>query len=168
MIALIVARAKNGVIGRNNDLPWHLPADLKHFKEITTGHTVIMGRKTFESIYKRLKGPLPNRQNFVVSRTLTNLAKGFSVFRTLHDALEASHAEQTTFIIGGTSLFKESLNKRLVDEIYLTEVKTDVGGDAYFPPLQNDEWEELAREDHVADERNPYAYSFIHLRKKHE
>lgn len=165
MTALIVAKAENDVIGRNNDLPWHLPADLKHFKQITTGHTVIMGRKTFESIYSRLNGPLPNRRNFVVTRSHTDLLTGFEAFDSLEKALAAARDDQT-FIIGGTSIFTESLDKNLVQEIYLTEVKANVDGDTFFPALQKDKWEEVSREDHPADEKNPYPYSFVHLKRK--
>lgn len=165
MIALIVARAKNGVIGRNNDLPWHVPADLKHFKQITSGHTVVMGRKTFESIYKRLKRPLPQRRNLVVTRSQTELPAGFEAFDSLEKALAASRDDQT-FIIGGTSIFTESLDKNLVQEIYLTEIKADIAGDALFPELQKERWQETSREDHTPDEKNPYPYSFIHLERK--
>lgn len=166
MIAIIVARAENNVIGRKNDLPWHLPADLKHFKAITTGHTVVMGRNTFDSIYQRLKGPLPDRHNIVVSRSLASVPEGFMLARSLDDALEtAKSLENTCFIIGGQQIYQESLDCDLVDAIYLTEVHASIDGDTYFPELNKTDWQETERQNHKKDDKNPYDYSFVTLKR---
>src|SRR5258708_38305043 len=105
MIGLVVASAQNGVIGRNNDLPWHIPSDLKHFKQLTTGHTVIMGANTYRSIYKRLQGPLPNRRNIVISREDNTLPAGFELAHSIDDALKLA-AEAEVYVIGGAQLYQ--------------------------------------------------------------
>lgn len=160
MIALIVARASNGVIGSKNDLPWYLPADLKHFKELTTDHTVIMGRKTYESIFRRLNGPLPNRRNIVISHTLIETPDGFELANSLEAALTLA-GEATAFIIGGATIYKAILEQELADKIYLTDVKQDIAGDTYFPELDTTEWKETSREPHQSDEKNSYNYDFV-------
>lgn len=165
MIAFVVARAQNDVIGKSNDLPWYLPADLKHFKQVTTGHTVVMGRKTYESIYNRLKGPLPDRRNIVISRNIRQLPEGFE----LADSLETAFAlarDKDVFIIGGATLYSECLQKGLVDTIYLTDVHANIDGDTFFPKLDPSQWQEQSREHHQADDKNPYDYSFALLKKK--
>lgn len=134
-ISIIVAVAKNNVIGKDNKLPWHLPEDLKHFKELTSGHTVIMGRKTFESIGR----PLPNRKNIVISRNENFKANDMEVVHSIEQALDLTKNEDEVFIIGGAEIYKQAL--LLVNKIYLTRINKDYEGDAYFPEL-GPEWKE--------------------------
>jgi len=125
----IVAISRNGVIGKDNQLPWHFSADMRHFKETTTGNTIIMGRRTFESIGRR---PLPNRENFVLSRSDLQVPEGVRAFKTLGAAVEQA-ARPKIFIIGGAELYKQTINE--VDGIYLTRVLADYDGDAYYPEI---------------------------------
>ena len=128
MIYHVVATANGRVIGKDNKLPWHYPADLKYFKQLTTGSTVIMGRKTFESIGR----PLPNRMNFVISRTQSGKGEGFEYFNSVEDALKAVKTEHA-FIIGGANIYEQTLD--LVQGIYMTRIYKDFEGDAYYPEL---------------------------------
>jgi len=164
-ISLVWAMAQNRVIGRNNQLPWYLPEDLKYFKRITLGKPVIMGRKTFDSIGK----PLPGRTNIVVTR---NRDWSFEGVRTL-DSLEAARelcenqaivdGTEEAMIIGGAEIYRQAMP--LADRLYLTEVHADVEGDATFPEFDRSQWQEIAREDFEASGPNPYNYSFIILEK---
>lgn len=156
-INLIVAMAKNRVIGIDNKMPWHLPADFAWFKKNTLGHAVIMGRKTFESIGR----PLPGRRNLVVSRNLDWHAEGCEVFNSLAVALASCEAVAQTFVIGGASLYSEALP--IADRLYLTEVDAAPGGDTYFPALRSNEWREHSREHCAKDEKNSYAMDFVVL-----
>lgn len=165
MISLIVAQANHRVIGNKNDLPWYLPADLKHFKNITSGHTVIMGRKTYESIYNRLGGPLPNRTNIVISRSKADFPDGFEAYRSLQDALTNLDNDREIFIIGGAQIYRESLDQRLVDKIYLTKIDYDIEGDTFFPELEKSEWREVSFQNYSKDTLNPYNYKFIILER---
>ncbi|GAB6070747.1 type 3 dihydrofolate reductase [Thiomicrorhabdus hydrogeniphila] len=159
-IAMIAAMANNRVIGLDNDMPWHLPDDLKFFKSVTTGKPVIMGRKTFESIGSR---PLPNRPNFVISRQAGFNAPGASVFSSVDDALaELSNAEEV-IIMGGGQLYKEMLVK--ADTLYLTQIEANIDGDTFFPDWTQMQWKEVAREHHDADERHQYAFDFVTLQR---
>ena len=160
-IAAIVAVTSNGVIGRDNQMPWHLPNDLKYFKETTMGKPVVMGRKTFESIGR----PLPGRTNIVVTGNRDYHAKGVEVVYSLGDAIKlarrAAEAEgvKELMIIGGAKLYAEALP--LVERLYLTEIKAEIEGDAYFEVLNLDEWLEAGRQDFAAEGANPYNYSFV-------
>jgi len=164
-ISLVWAMAQNRVIGRNNQLPWYLPEDLKYFKRITLGKPVIMGRKTFDSIGK----PLPGRTNIVVTR---NRDWSFEGVRTV-DSLEAARelcenqaivdGTEEAMIIGGAEIYRQAMP--LADRLYLTEVHADVEGDATFPEFDRSQWQEIAREDFEASGPNPYNYSFIILEK---
>lgn len=165
MIAIIVAKSSNGVIGSNNDLPWYLPADLRHFKKITDGHTVIMGRKTFDSIYSRLRAPLPNRRNIVISRSLAKLPSGFELAKSFDAALEQVE-EGETYIIGGATIYAAALEKNIIDRIYITEIFNDISGDTYFPELDAKDWQELSCEHHLSDDKNEYDYNFVTLDRK--
>lgn len=165
-VAIIVAVAQNGVIGGNNQLLWHLPADMKHFKTITTGHTVVMGRKTYESIGR----PLPNRVNVVISRNPDFKVEGCTLVASLEEAitpqsLNTHHSiltlHTTIFIIGGAEIYRQALP--FTDKIYLTEVKASFEGDTYFPILNPEEWQEIARNPHTADEKNLYDYDFVEI-----
>lgn len=148
----MVAVARNGVIGRDNDLPWRLPDDLKRFKAITLGKPVVMGRKTFESIGR----PLPGRENRVVSRQPGLGVEGCRVFAKLQDALAGP--EEEVMVIGGAQIYAEALP--LAQRLFLTEVDAEVEGDARFPDLDPAAWREVGREEHAADERHAYAFRF--------
>ncbi len=156
-INLIVAMAKNRVIGIDNKMPWHLPADFAWFKRHTLGHPVIMGRKTFESIGK----PLPGRRNLVVSRNPDWHAGECDVFNSLDTALASTATAAQVFVIGGASLYAAAL--QIADRIYLTEVDVTLVGDTWFPALESTQWHEHSREHRDADEKNAYAMDFTIL-----
>ena len=156
-INLIVAMAKNRVIGIDNKMPWHLPADFAWFKKTTLGHPVIMGRKTYESIGK----PLPGRRNMVVSRNPEWRADGCELFNSLDAALASVPVDTQAFVIGGASLYAATLP--MADRIYLTEVDTTLDGDTFFPALDRSQWREYSREHRDADERNAHAMDFVIL-----
>ena len=159
MIALVVAMAENRVIIKENKLIWHLPADLKHFKNLTTGHPIIMGRKTFESIGK----PLPNRTNIIITRQTDFEAEGCLVAHSLSEALMmAQQMDSDIFVIGGAEIYKQAMF--LADTIYLTEVHYKFEGDTFFPEIDSVLWEETSREEHKADEKNPYDFAFVTLK----
>ena len=160
-ISLIWAMADNRVIGIENRLPWKLPADMKWFRENTMGKPIIMGRLTFESFGAK---PLPGRRNIIISRNPDYHAEGIDVFTSINDALQATRDDDEIMIIGGMSLYKQSLP--LADRLYMTLVHADVEGDAWFPEFDLNEWKESERKDFSADEKNPHAYSFICLDKK--
>ena len=165
MISLIVAAAENGVIGRQGQMPWHLPADLKHFKALTLGHPVVMGRRTFESIGR----PLPGRANIVLTAHPTWPAPaGVLVAHSLPEALALAATQpggDEICIIGGGEIYRQALPG--ADVVHLTEVHTTVpDGDAFFPPLPPREWREETRQRHPADERHAVAYSFVTLRRR--
>ena len=152
--------ADNRVIGKNNALPWHLPADLKHFKQLTMGKPIVMGRKTFESIGK----PLPGRTNIIVTRDTSYIAEGCVVVHSLDEALSIAKEQEEAMVIGGAKLFEQILP--LAERIYLTEIHQEFDGDTHFPDLNKDEWSECERSTHGPDECNQYAYSFIVLERR--
>lgn len=161
-VSLIAAISDNYAIGKRNNLLWHMPADLKHFKEITTGHAVIMGKRTFESLPN---GPLPNRKNIVLRSILSDgITEGYFEADSLEDALEITANEDEVFIIGGGTVYKQNIDK--ADYMYLTWVHEKFDADTFFPPINFDEWEVLSCEDHPADEKNPYAYTFVKYKRK--
>ena len=153
-LALIVAVAANGVIGRDGKLPWDLPADLRHFRALTTGHSIIMGRRTWQSLPRAL----PDRQNIVVSRQTDFTAAGALVVRSLNDALGAVDRPEPAFCIGGGELYRAALP--LARIAYVTEVTGDYSGDAFFPKLDAAHWRESSRESHVADDTG-VDYAFV-------
>ena len=157
IISLIAAVAKNGVIGKNNALPWHLPADMKHFRDLTRGKPVIMGSKTFESIGK----PLPNRLNIVLSSDPQYKVEGVTVVGSIDDALNAAGDVPEIMVIGGGSIYKQFLPR--ANRIYLTLIHADFEGDAFFPEYDKNEWKEVVREENPADQENVYPYSFVIL-----
>ena len=162
-LSLIVAAAKNRVIGNNNQMPWHLPADFAYFKRVTTGHPIIMGRKTFESIGR----PLPGRRNIVVSRNHAFRADGVDVVVSLEQAINACKSQQgceDAFVIGGASLYAEALPR--ANRIFLTEVDAAPEGDTLFPLLDKNQWREIIRERCEADEKNVHAMEFVVLERK--
>ncbi len=155
-LSLIAAMAQNGVIGRGNQLPWRLPADLKHFKTVTMGKPVIMGRKTWESIGR----PLPGRTNIVVTRNPYFLASNCLVAHSIEEALEIAHdnGEEEVFILGGGEIYAQSMP--YWDRLYITEIDLETEGDVFFPEWDESEWRERRREAHPPDEKNPYPYTF--------
>ncbi len=152
-VALIAAKAENGVIGREGKLPWHLPADLKRFKALTTGHTIVMGRKTFESIGRLL----PDRRTVIVTRNPNYHQEGATVVHHFDDAVALGDTEDI-FVIGGAEIFRCAL--RHADRLYLTVVHSTPEGDVLFPDLDEDEWNLADDEYHEANGKNRYAYSF--------
>lgn len=159
-ISLIAAVAENRVIGQDNDLPWHLPADLKRFKALTTGHVIVMGRKTFESIGR----PLPNRRSVVITRNPEYRAPGASVVASFEEALEQAAGDDEVFVIGGATIFAQALPQ--ADSLYLTLVHAEPPGDVRFPPLPADAWELVEDVPHPADERHAYPYSFRRYKRR--
>ena len=157
--SLIVAATLNGVIGKDNQMPWHLPADLAWFRQNTTGKPVIMGRKTFESIGR----PLPKRTNIVLSRKPYEY-EGVIWKESLESALEAVKESEEIMLIGGGELFKQYLP--YADKLYLTQIQADIDGDTFFPLLNWDEWEIEFEQYREKDEQYPYACRFLILRKK--
>lgn len=159
--ALIVAMSRNRVIGRNNKLPWHLPGDLKYFKQATLGKPIIMGRNTWESIGKAL----PGRLNIVVSSRALELPPGVALVPTLADAFRMAEAQaevdgvDEVMVIGGGQIYGAVLP--LMDRLYITQVHAEIDGDAFFPAINLDDWQEIGREDFSASEHNPYDYSFV-------
>jgi len=160
-ISIIVAMEANGVIGQDNELPWHLPADLKHFKQTTMGKPILMGRKTWESIGR----PLPGRTNIVITRDSTYSAAGCVVVNSIEAALTAAGEQDEVMVIGGAELYRQVLPS--ADTIYLTRIHEHFEGDTRFPEIRDTEWHQLERIDHEADEKNPHDYSFIRLERVH-
>nr|AIA18399.1 Dihydrofolate reductase [uncultured bacterium] len=139
-----VAIAKNGVIGRNNDLPWDLPEDLQHFRDVTRGKTVLMGRKTYESIVKRRGGPLPKRRNLVITSRDIGSAEGLEVFKSMDEALRSVPAEEDVYIIGGAGIFKEGVDK--ADMMDVTHIFKEYEGDVRFPDIDWSKWEKVSED----------------------
>lgn len=160
-LAIVVAQSKNRVIGKENQLPWHLPKDLQYFKKVTIGKPIIMGRKTYESIGR----PLPGRANIVISTNKHYEAEGITVVSSLTAAIEL--AESITYIdgveeamiIGGAQIYQQALS--IADRLYITEVEAEVEGDALFPRIDYPVYDEIYRESHPSDVKNPYSYSFV-------
>lgn len=161
LISLIWAMARNRTIGTDNRLPWHLPADLQRFKALTTGHTIVMGRKTFESFPR----PLPNRRHVIVTgqKNYAPPPNG-AVVSSIAAALTTLPGENEIFVIGGASIYAQTLAH--ADRLYVTLVAAEVEGDAHFPAFDWHEWREVAREDRPADDRHVFAYSFVTLARK--
>lgn len=159
IVSLIAAVTKNRVIGRNNDLPWKLPDDMKYFMDTTSGHAVIMGRKNFDSLPPKFR-PLKNRQNIVLTRNKESL-KGFdvSIVNSLDDAFKAAPQDEEVFVIGGAEIFEQTLSR--ADRLYITEIDAVIDGDVYFPEFNKNEWVESSRKHHSADDRHAYAFDFV-------
>ncbi len=164
-VSLIVAVSENNVIGKNNNLIWHLPNDMRFFKDTTTGHHIIMGRKNFESIPHKFR-PLPKRVNIIVTRQLNYKCEGAFVTNSIEEALSFAkkNGEKEVFIIGGGEIYKLALQKDIVDKIYLTRIYHRFNGDTFFPIL-NKKWKEITIQKHLADETHAYNYDFITLEK---
>ena len=160
IISAIAAVARNGVIGKDNDLVWRLPDDMKYFQETTRGHHVIMGRKNYDSLPEKWK-PLPDRVNLVVSRQLGLRIPGAQVLPSIQEALDVARdsGEEEAFIIGGGQIYKESLPT--LDRIYYTDIHGEFDGDTYFPSLDEREWKEVSRISHGQDEKHAYSFDFV-------
>nr|AIA15232.1 Dihydrofolate reductase [uncultured bacterium] len=153
---MIAAVAKNGVIGNHDGLPWYLPADLRHFKQLTVGQTVIVGRTTHESIVTRLGHPLPDRRTIMVTRQMDYVPEGVEVAHSLDEAI--AMADGNAVIIGGGEIYRQGLPR--ADRLEITEVATEPEGDVTFPEI-DESWQEIARDRHVHDDKNPYDYDFV-------
>ncbi|HEY9045785.1 MAG TPA: dihydrofolate reductase [Ohtaekwangia sp.] len=159
-ISLIAALAQNHVIGKNNDLPWHLPDDMKYFMTTTQGHYCIMGRKNYDSIPSKFR-PLPNRTNIVVTRQQNFHAPGCTVVNSIEEALDLARAngEKETFVIGGAEIYRAALSQ--ADVLYLTEIQAEIEGDVRFPAFDRKIWKEVSRQHHPTDQRHAYAFDFV-------
>ncbi len=161
-ISIIAAVSDNYAIGKSNNLPWHMPADLKHFRQLTTGHAVVMGKRTFEGLSN---GPLPNRKNIVLTSVMSEgVNKGYFEADSLEDAVYLCEHEEQVFIIGGATVYKQCIGK--VDSMYITWVHHEFSADTFFPKIDFEKWEEVSREDHEADETNPYSFTFSEYKRK--
>ncbi|WP_298780054.1 dihydrofolate reductase [uncultured Polaribacter sp.] len=161
MVTVIAAIAKNYALGKDNDLIWHLPADLKRFKKVTTGHHILMGRNTFESIGK----PLPNRTTIIITRNNNYFKDGCLIANSIKDAIEMASSDDEIYIIGGAQIYKQTLENNLADAIDLTIVHHEFDADVFFPEIDLKIWKEISRIDFKADEKNKYDYSFVRFEK---
>jgi dihydrofolate reductase len=159
-ISMIAAMGRNRVIGREGNLPWHLPEDFRFFKRKTHGHPVIMGRKTFDS----MGTPLPGRHNIVITRSPELVIPGADVVHSLAEALQLAGDLDEIFIIGGSEIYRQGLE--VADRIYLTLVDEEFEGDTFFPEFDEKDWEVTHREDHAADDQNPHAFTFVTYQRR--
>lgn len=157
MVSLIVCHAEQNVIGFKNKMPWHLPNDLKHVKRLTQGNTIVMGRKTFESLGR----PLPNRRNVVLTRNPEFIAEGIDIIR---DVAEIEELEGKVFIFGGSGVYQQTMH--LVDEMHITRIHETFAGDTFFPYYDMAEWKLVSRQEGLIDGSNRYPHEFLHLRRK--
>lgn len=159
-ISLIAAMSKNRVIGINNDLPWHLPDDMKYFMETTRDHVVVMGRKNFDSLPPKFS-PLPNRTNVILTRKKDYSVENCTVFNDIEDAFSfgVKRAEKELFVIGGGQIYQMAIDR--ADIIYLTEIDAEIASGEVFFPVINDEWKEVSRVHHPADEKHIYSFDFV-------
>lgn len=154
-LSIIAAMAANRVIGINNTLPWRLPADLAHFKALTLGHHILMGRKTYESLGR----PLPGRTSVIITRDPAYTVPGCVVVHSIAEAIAACAGDEEAFFIGGAELYRQALE--MADRLYLTEIKAEVAGDAWFPEFERSVWRETSRTRCLSDEKNPHDYDFV-------
>lgn len=154
-LSIIAAMSANRVIGMNNDLPWRMPADWKHFKSLTMGHHLIMGRKTFESIDQ----PLPGRTTVVVTRQTGYAKEGVLVARSIDQALQMAAGDDEVFVAGGAQIYQQMLPR--ADRMYLTSIHEEFEGDTDFPEFEESDWQLISEENQEPDEKNPYPYSFL-------
>ena len=162
MITIIAAIANNNALGKDNDLIWHLPADLKRFKKVTSGHHILMGRNTFESIGK----PLPNRTSVIITRNNDYFKDGCLIANSIEEAIELSKEDADVFIIGGEQIYKQAIEKELVDRLDITIVHHEFEADVFFPEIDMNVWKEASRENFIADAKNKYDYSFVSYVRK--
>lgn len=156
VVSLIVAVSKNGVIGRDGDLPWHLPIDLRHFKSTTMGHHLIIGRRTWDELGRAL----PGRTMVVITRSRRFEAEGATVVHSLEEAVEVAENDDEPFIGGGAHIYRMALSRDLVDRLYITRVHAEIDGDTYFPEVDFEAWKLVFEERHEADEKNEFACTF--------
>ncbi len=161
-ITLIAAVANNNVIGSENRLIWHMPVDLRRFKQVTMGHALLMGRKTFESIGKAL----PGRRNIVLTRQKKFRAEGVEVINSIQEAIKLTKSEKDVFVIGGSEIYEQCINLYYTRRMIITRIYANFDGDAFFPDIDEDKWELEAIEEYEADEKNKYPYAFLKYRKK--
>ena len=161
MLTAIAAVAQNGIIGKDNDLIWHLPDDLKHFKKLTKGHTIIMGRKTWESIGAK---PLPKRRHIIVTRNAEYQAVGAEVTTSISDAIALIENDDQPFIVGGAEIYR--LAMPFVKRLELTYVHNDFDGDTHFPEFDKNEWEVTSEVRHEADEKHEWPFTFVRLDRR--
>ena len=161
-VSLIVAMDRERGIGKNNDLMWHLPADMKFFRETTTGHIVVMGRKNYESIPERFR-PLPNRENAVLSRAGNYQAEGCMVFSSLDACLShySGETERTVYIIGGGQIYREAIDQKVVTEMFITEVDGKFGADTFFPEVDFSNWTSEVIMEQIPDEKNAFGFRVV-------
>ncbi len=162
IVKLIVAKSDNNAIGYGNDLIWNLPADLRYFREVTHGHTLVMGRKTYESI----GFPLPGRRTIVITRDETYKPSGVDVAHSIEEAMLMVGDVEIVFITGGTTIYKQVLEMDLVDELLITEVHHTFKADTFFPEIDYGNWKEVYRHNHKSDDVNIYDYSFVKYIRK--
>ncbi|OQP03725.1 dihydrofolate reductase [Geobacillus sp. 44B] len=162
MISHIVAMDQNRVIGKDNRLPWHLPADLAYFKKVTMGHAIVMGRKTFESIGR----PLPGRENVIVTRNRSFQPEGCKVLHSIEEVKQfAAKCDDEVFVIGGAELFRATLP--VADRLYITKIEASFPGDTFYPAFNESQWQLVSYTKGIKDEKNPYDYAFIIYERKH-
>jgi dihydrofolate reductase len=164
-VSIIAAIADNYAIGKNNQLLWHLPDDLKRFKQLTTGHAIVMGKRTFESFPN---GALPNRKNIVLTSIPEGNYNKYFEATSLRDALDLCEKESEVFIIGGASVFKQALTMPEVSTMYITWVHYEFNGDAYFPKFNEKVWKLVRSEEHPADEKHAYPFTFCEYVRKNK
>lgn len=162
ILSLIAAVANNNVIGNDNKLIWHMPADLKRFKKTTMGHSILMGRKTWESIGKPLKG----RQNLVLTRKEFFLAEGCEVVHSIDQAIKKTKHEKEVFVIGGSDIYEQCIDLFYTRRMYITRIYANFDGDAFFPDIDEEQWELEDMEEFDADEKNKYPYAFLKYKKR--
>ena len=162
MITIIAAIAKNNALGKDNDLIWHLPGDLKRFKKITSGHYILMGRNTFESIGR----PLPNRTSVIITRNENYVKDGCLIANSLEEALEMAKDEENVFVIGGAQVYQYAMEHNLVDTLDITLVHHEFEADVFFPEIDLSIWEQTEKEDFCADKKNKFDYSFVRYKRK--
>ena len=160
IISLVAAAGNNNVIGGNNKLLWRMPTDMKFFMNLTMNHSVIMGRKTYESFGK----PLKNRRNIIITRDIGYSVPGCEVVHSLQQAIDLVKGENEVFIIGGAEIYRQSIN--IADKIYLTRIYGDFEGDSYFPDINQEKWVQSRISKHSSDEKNPYPFAFLEYIKK--
>lgn len=160
MISFLLAMDRNRVIGKDNDMPWHLPADLAYFKKTTMGHPIVMGRKTHEAIGKAL----PGRRNVIVTRNPAYKAEGCEVVHSVDEAVALFRNDEEVFVIGGAQLFEAFFS--YADRLYITCIDDSFAGDTYFPKIVEDEWQKISDEKGGKDEKNPYPFAFLVYERK--
>jgi dihydrofolate reductase len=166
MVKLIVAIAENRVIGKDNDLIWHLPADMKFFSTMTKGSTVLMGRKNWDSIPEKYR-PLPDRKNLVVTRDITFQAEGCEVYNQIENAIDNNISDKKDlFIIGGGQIYNYCIDNDLIDEMYITQIAETFDGDTFFPEVNLDNWHKEKLFYHQADEKNKHPFTVYRYYKK--